>query len=135
MSVLEENKKIVVRFNKEFLEEGSIQSYHNLVAKDFINQTAPSEFSSFDGMLKFMEIYRKAFADIKIEIFEQIAERDLVTTRKIIKATHAGEFMGMQPSGKRVDIPVIDIVRVVNGKYVEHWGIRDMQQVLKAKKD
>ena len=135
MNVPEENKKIVIRFNKEFLEEGSIQSYHNLVAKDFINRTAPPEFSSFDGMLKFMEVYRKAFTDIKIEIFEQIAERDLVTTRKVIKATHAGEFMGMQPSGKRVDIPVIDIVRVVNGKYVEHWGIRDMQQVMKGKKD
>jgi predicted ester cyclase len=135
MSVLEENKKIVLRFNKEFLEEGNIQSFHELVAKDFINRTAPPEFASVDGMLKFMGIYRKAFADIKIEIFEQIAERDLVTTRKVMKATHVGEFMGMQPSGKRVDISIIDIVKVVNGKYVEHWGIRDMQQVVNAKKD
>jgi predicted ester cyclase len=135
MGILEENKKIVLRFNKEFLEEGNIQSYHELVAKEFINRTAPPAFASVDGMLKFMEIYRKAFIDIKVDIFEQIAERDLVTTRKVMKATHVGEFMGMQPSGKRVEIPIIDIVRVVDGKYVEHWGIRDMQQVLNATKN
>jgi predicted ester cyclase len=34
--------------------------------------------------------------------------------------------MGIPPSGKQVTITVIDIVRLHNGKYVEHWGIRDI---------
>ena len=41
--------------------------------------------------------------------------------------------MGVPPSGKRVEIEAIDIVRIVDGKAVEHWGVTDnmglMQQI------
>jgi len=41
--------------------------------------------------------------------------------------------MGIPPTGKAVTMPVIDIVRLANGKIVEHWGVSDnlslMQQL------
>jgi predicted ester cyclase len=33
--------------------------------------------------------------------------------------------MGHPPSGKRIAITVIDIMRVADGKIVEHWGVPD----------
>src|SRR5882724_12989249 len=94
---IEKNKAIVIRFNKEFLEQGNMSSFKELVADDVINHSAPSGSSKGpDGMLYFInDILRKGFPDMKVEILDQAAEGDLVTSRKAIRATHLGEFMGL----------------------------------------
>lgn len=57
-------------------------------------------------------------------------EADLVTTRKAIHATHSGDFMGIPPTGKKVIINVIDMIRLRQGKYVEHWGLSNLSDVM-----
>lgn len=131
-TTIEQNKKAVLRFNKEFIEQGNLKSFHELVAADVINHSAPPGSSQGpDGMLYFLQnILRKAFPDMKVEILDQIAEGDRVTTRKAIHATHFGEFMGVPASQKRVTINVIDIIRLRNGQYVEHWGISNLAEII-----
>jgi predicted ester cyclase len=34
--------------------------------------------------------------------------------------------MGIAPTGKTVTIDAIDIMRVVDGKIVEHWAVQDL---------
>src|SRR5689334_7126050 len=104
----EQSKAIVLRFNKEVIEQGNIDSIHELVAGDVINHTAPPGVSmGADGMIHFlMNVLRKTFPDLKVEILEQVAERDLVTTRKKITATHKEE---------PVEINIIDMIRLKNG--------------------
>lgn len=41
MTTSEKNKATVTRFNKEFIESGDINAFNEIVAADFINQTAP----------------------------------------------------------------------------------------------
>jgi len=67
---------------------------------------------------------------LQVNIEDQIAERDWVTTRKTITGRHTGELMGVAPTGKAVNISVIDMVRIAEGKYVEHWGLNTLAQVL-----
>lgn len=131
-TTIEQNKKAVIRFNKEFIEQGNLDSFRELVAADVINHSAPAGSSQGpDGMLYFLQnILRKGFPDMKVEILDQIAEGDRVTTRKAIHATHLGEFMGVPASQKRVTINVIDIIRLRNGKYVEHWGISNLAEII-----
>lgn len=38
--------------------------------------------------------------------------------------------MGIEPTGKQIKIDVIDIVRLKDGKYFEHWGINTLQSVI-----
>jgi predicted ester cyclase len=47
-------------------------------------------------------IMRVSFPDLSVEIYEQVAENDLVTTRKAFHATHLGSFMGIEPTGKKL---------------------------------
>jgi predicted ester cyclase len=58
-------------------------------------------------------------------IHDQIAEGDKVVTRKVFHGTHHGELMGVAPTGREVQIEVIDIVRVEGGQIVEHWNVVD----------
>ena len=127
----EQNKQIVIRFNKEYIERGNSKSFEELVAKDVVNHSAPPGTSKgADGMIHFLqEVLRTGFPDLTVEILDQVAEGDLVTTRKVIYATHSGDFMGIPPTGKKVIINVIDMIRLRQGKYVEHWGMSNIPEV------
>jgi len=132
MSITETNKTLVRRFNTEFLEGASEASLYELVDPHFINRTAPAEFASGpEGLLRFMNtIMRPAFPDLRVEILDMIAEGDTVATRKLLHVTHQGNYMGLAATGRRISIPVMDLVRLQDGRYIEHWGIRDNHSVL-----
>jgi predicted SnoaL-like aldol condensation-catalyzing enzyme len=76
MTTPEQNKELVLRFNKEFIEKGNIQAFKNLIAPDFVNQTAPPGVPKGpEGVLYFFnEVLRPAFPDLKVEIYDMVAE-------------------------------------------------------------
>ena len=78
----------------------------------------------------FQTVLRPALNGLSVVIHDQVCEGDKVTTRKTIKGTHDGTFMGIEPTGRAVAIDVIDIIRVREGRYVEHWGINTLPAVL-----
>jgi len=130
---IEENKQVVIRFNREFLEGGNTAVLKEIVAADFTNHTAAGNVpSDVNGLIQFVGMLHQAFPDISIEIHEQLGEGDLVATRKTITATHLGEIMGHAPTGKKVTMNVIDIVRIKNGQYLDHWGRNDIMQVIQS---
>jgi predicted ester cyclase len=127
-STTEANKAVVRRFNKEVIEQGNMDALAELTAEGFVNHTAaPGMSKGPDGMASFFtNILHPAFSDLEVQIHDQIAEGDKVVTRKSIVGTHRGPFLGVQATGRRIEIKITDIVRVVDGKYVEHWGSADM---------
>ncbi|MFI2744476.1 ester cyclase [Zhouia sp. PK063] len=129
---LEQNKAIVRYFNKELIEKGNIALEGDLFDPEFINHSAPdsSKSGSKEMLYTFNEILRPAFPDLKVTIYNQVAEGDLVTTRKVITGTHTGELFGIAPTGKKVEINVIDMVRIRADKYYEHWGVNTLASVI-----
>jgi predicted ester cyclase len=126
-----ENKAIVIRFNKEFLEQGNIDVLEEIVANDFINHTAASTVpNNVEGLKQFITMLHTGFSDFHIDIHEQVGENDIIATRKTIRATHSGEIMGHLPTGKQVVFNVMDFVRLRDGKYIEHWGQNNIMQVI-----
>jgi predicted ester cyclase len=131
MTTPEQNKEAVRRFNKEVIEQGNLDSFKQLMDDQFINRTAPPSANDANGMWNtFSNILRPAFSDLIVEIYDQVAEGDKVVTRKAIKGTHTGTLMDIPPTGKKVQIDVIDIVRLKDGRYFEHWGINTLQVLL-----
>ena len=41
------------------------------------------------------------------------------------------EFMGTPASGKKINVRGIDIIRFVDGKAAEHWGVTDTMTLMK----
>jgi predicted ester cyclase len=68
---------------------------------------------------------RAAFPDLRAEIQDQFASGDKVVTRKTFHGTNDGEFVGMPPTGKKVSFDVIDILRLRDGQFVDHWNVVD----------
>lgn len=124
-------KDIVRRFNQEVIQEGKRSSFDELIDPTFVNRTAPASSNDKEGMWNTIaNVLRPAFPDLRVLIHQQIAEGDCVTTRKTIEATHTGTLLGIPATNKRVVFDVIDIVRLKDGKYLEHWGINTFEKVV-----
>jgi len=133
-SQVEENKAVVWRFNKEFIEQGNMKSFKEVVSDHVINHAAPAGTPAGPESMRYfiIEVLRKGFPDIKVEILDQVADGDRVCSRKALSGTHTGEFMGIAPTNKKVTFNVIDIIRIEDGKYAEHWGMSNIAEVLKT---
>lgn len=87
----------------------------------------PFDFATF---FEFGQAWHSAFPDEQTTFEDQIAEDDKVVSRMTSKTTHAGEFQGIEPTGKRITVTGIWIDRVVDGRIVERWGQVDMLGVM-----
>lgn len=121
-------KAIVTRFNREVIQEGNRESFDALMAPDFVNWSAPGEAQrGAEAMWKtFATMLRPAIGDMQVHIHEQLCDGDKVITRKTISGKHIGLLAGVEATNKDVSIDVIDIVRIRNGRYFEHWGVNTL---------
>jgi steroid delta-isomerase-like uncharacterized protein len=126
---------LIGRFYTEVLGRGNFDALDELVADDVIDHEEgfPGQPSGKEGVKFFVNAMRAAFPDIKAEVGQPLAQGDLAAARAVITGTHTGEFMGVPASNKSFEVESIDIIRVDDGKVVEHWGVTDtmslMQQI------
>lgn len=130
----EQNKSLVVQYNKEVIEKGNMKILREIAAQDFINYSAPEGMpSGLDGMEYFFtNILHTAFSDIEVSIEDMIADEHKVATRKVIYGTHSGKLMDIAPTGKKVAINVIDILAISNGKITGHWGQNNFSEMVQS---
>lgn len=74
---------------------------------------------------------RAAFPD-RVDVMEQvIADGDRVGLLFRVTGTHTGNFFGIPPTGKRVDVYEVALLRIVNGQMVEGWFMMDEAELLR----
>ena len=130
----EKNKALVRHFVDEVQSAGNIDALDEICSPDFVNHSAPPGVpSNCEGVKQLTAMFRQAFPDSYFTVADMMAERDRVATRKTFHGTHQGEFMGILPTGQQVSMGLIDIVRIADGRVVEHWSMGDnlgmMQQL------
>lgn len=125
-------KDVVRRFNLDVIERGDRAAFEALMLPSFVNRTAPPGMPDGPESMwnTFERVLRPALAGLRVELHDQIAEGGKVTTRKTIRGRHTGTLMGVAATGRDVAIDVIDIVRVQDGRYAEHWGVNTLPAVL-----
>ena len=127
MSVEENNKALVRRFNEEVYNRGNMDVADELLAPNFVSRGAlTGEEASREDLKREIAEQAATSSDLHFSIEEQIAEGDKVVTRSIGSGTHdLQEFEGLAPSGERITIENIFIDRVVEGKIVEERVVSD----------
>ena len=73
----------------------------------------------------------RAYPDLHVTVEDLIAEGDELVARNTVTGSHLGEYMGVPPTGKSVTYNEIFIVRFVNGRIAETWGVVDVLAQLK----
>ncbi len=61
-----------------------------------------------------------------MRVEDRIISGDKVVARCIYTATHDHTVRGFAPTGRKISFATIDIWRVENGKFAEHWDLVDV---------
>lgn len=128
----EDNKDLVLRYVEEILNRGRTDRLADFFSQDAVDHDPlPGRDAGLEGIEEGVASLRSAFADLGATVEDVIAEGDRVVTRTTITGTHEGEFLSMAPTGKRVSVTAVDIVRIENGKLVERWGLLDQMALMR----
>jgi steroid delta-isomerase-like uncharacterized protein len=131
----EQNKALTRQMVEEIFNQGNFSRVDEFLAPDFVEheELPPGIPAGREGVKELTAVLRSTFPDFKATIDDIVAEGDKVVIRMTWTGTQKGEFMGVPPTGKSVSFSVIDVIRIADGKFVEHWGLMDsmglMQQL------
>ncbi len=123
---IEENKNLVRRFYDEVINQKNLDLADEFVVEGAI-ENEEVNMSGLESLKQFYRNFYAAFPDLHFHIEDMIAEDDKVVVRMTVTGAHTGEteFMGFTPSGNKMKVETIDIIRFEDGMMVEHWGRTD----------
>ena len=103
---------------------GDLDVIDELVAPDCIEHQRGNHAGS-EGAKEIIRTLHRWMSDFSLTIEDLIADGDMVWSRNRARGVNTGSIMGNPPTGRSVEVDVIDIGRFKDGKLVEHWGIAD----------
>jgi steroid delta-isomerase-like uncharacterized protein len=129
----EQNRALTRRYYEEVVNEGKLDLVEEVIAPDYVGHEPGEEIQGPAGFKRFLGMMRAAFPDLNATVEAEIAEGDKVVARYTARGSHQGELMGVEPTGKQVEVSGIEINRISGGKIVEQWNMYDamgmMQQL------
>ncbi len=128
----EQNKALVRKFYEEVFNRGNVAAIDQLCDTRFVDHTpGPGQSGGgVAGMKEMVAMFRSAFPDMKATVDELVAEKDTVVARITVVMTHKGAFMGAAPTGKKVTMRGLDMIRFKNGKATDVWHYGDEAMVM-----
>ena len=98
------------------------------VAEDYVNHNA-FVADGREANRQFWTIFFAGLPDVRVTMEDLVVSGDRVVGRFVYRGTHTGDLMGIPATGKPVEMRSIDIWRVQNGMFVEHWDELNLLQV------
>ncbi|MDE0823541.1 MAG: ester cyclase [Dehalococcoidia bacterium] len=116
------------------LNNKDVSFVDRLVDPDFVDHDpAPGQAPGLQGIKDLMQMFFTAFPDLHVTVNRLVADEDTVAGAVTTEGTQDGDFMGIPKSGMKISITELHMMRIANGKMVEHWGVGDgmtmMQQL------
>ena len=103
---------------EKIIRFGFLQTY----TTDYVER-GPRSDMHFEELIKFTVSLITAFPDLAYKVEDIFAEGDKVVVRYSARGTHLGTYLDVPPSGKKIEINGIYIVRMADGKIAEGWFV------------
>lgn len=122
-----EGVEVLRRILDEGFAAGDPAAVDELCSPDLVEHQFGLEATGPEAIAHLKEAVRQVHEmapDIRYTIDDWSQRGDVTWVRVRATGTMTGSFFG-PPSGRPLDITVIDVARVVGGRIVEHWGVPD----------
>lgn len=129
---IEQNKTLARRMVEEIFNQGNTNLVDELFAPDYVEreELPPGMPRDREAVKLLIPMMHSAFPDFKATINDLIAEGDKMVLHMTWTGIQKGEWMGIPPTGNSISIGVIDIFRMSEGKFAEHWGLMDSMAMM-----
>jgi steroid delta-isomerase-like uncharacterized protein len=128
---IEGNKVVVQRFAEEVLQKHNLSVIDDIISEEYVwHGPDGQEVKGPEGFKQLATISLTGFSDGRFTIDAMVAEGDIVAVRYTRTGTHDGEYHGIPPTGKQINIPVAYFYRIADGKIIEARGYSDSLMLL-----
>lgn len=112
MEPLKQNKEFIIRY---------------ITALSGVTKTRKlmEQFMTDEDLMGHITFFDTAFPKYEMFADEITAEGNRVVVRARMKGCHEGEFNGILPTHRKVELPFVISYDIENGKIVHHWLIAD----------
>jgi len=126
---MEANKQVIMRFFDEVWNQRKLEIADEIFDTDChtfqLRSGAPATSTPRgpESIKHHIAEWLSAFPDLTFTVEQMIAEGDRVSTLLAMDGVHTGEWLGIRPNGKRINIRMMTIHRLKSGKIIEDWVI------------
>lgn len=126
-----DNKDIVKYFYEVIVSENMLDELSKYISEDCVQRIGEkTSLMGIDGMKQHLIALKKTYPDYTMKIIRQHVADEYIISEFIMKGTHKGEFVGITPTNKVLEITGVDIDKVIDGRIVEHGGATNTFETL-----
>lgn len=116
----------LIRRVLELLDARQLDEAFALYSEDYVyHGPGGQELRGRNGIRGLWELFLGGFPDLSATIHDTIVQHDKLVLRWSVHGTHTGEFLGIAPTHKSINLPVTEIFVIANGQLVEAWDQYD----------
>jgi len=113
------------------IETGDVSGLDSIMDKDIVDHSGPQgDIKGTDSVKAYFVMIHAHIPDVKITSIANATDGDYNFDLNRMTGTTNSEFMGM-PANYKIDMTSVDVVKVKDGKAVEHWGFADPNEMMK----
>lgn len=117
--------------NSELLVNGNLEAVGEFFSTEYVVHLTGQQMSlDHDGVRKILQMYRRAFEDLQLEVEILVAAKDRVAWQRTFRAVHTGKFKSFPPTGRVIVWRDMVTSRFRNGLIEEEWLITDLAEAL-----
>ena len=115
------NKDIVKHYYEVIVSKNLLDDLPLYISENCVMRVGENEYSiGAEGMRQHLVAVKKTYPDYKMKVIRQYVDGDYVISEFVMRGTHKGDFLGIAPTNKVLEITGVDIDKVIDGKIVEH---------------
>lgn len=118
---VQENKQLVRRFIEIGWGTGDERVFDECLDRNCHRHLSGAVSSGQTDAKLALALVHIGIPDMQVTIEQLFGEEDMVVVRSVTRGTHKGEYVGVPPTGRSVEIAAVDLYRIANGKIVESW--------------
>ena len=107
------NKKQIDQINEEHFD------------KQVILVTSPENIVGIDGFKAYYNNYLTGFSEVTFTILDAFGQGDKIVKHWRFQGKHTGEFFGIPPTGKTVNVEGVTLVKMKDGKIAQEQDFLD----------
>lgn len=115
---------------RDATHEENYDEISNYVSESFVLYEPPipeegvagpaGEAHGAEGLTQYMQLIHSAFSDLEVPVSHMLSDGSVVMCEGTMSYTWDGEWLGIQPTGAEVEVPVVEIAEVVDGR-IQEW--------------
>jgi hypothetical protein len=120
-------RELITRYFDEVWNRGHVEVLDELLDPQYLNHS-PGGGTPRPGpadLKPIVQAVRRGIPDVHYEVLDMVMEPGKVAVCTRLTGTHEGDYFGIAPTGRRIDVRQMQIEWIREGRIWQHWRITE----------